>query len=80
MVARCAATQKLQFNNTKNGSDNLNAIGKICEGIPKLIFPNENCTLESPIVEEEVLVVIWSLHLDKAPRPNKFPISLYRAT
>ena len=34
--------------------------------------------LESPISEEEIKKAIWTLHLDKAPGPDGFPIRFYR--
>ena len=46
--------------------------------IPSLISPKEIFRLESPILEEEVKKAIWSLHPDKAPGPNGFPICFYR--
>ena len=46
--------------------------------IPSLISPQTKTHLESPIQEEEVTKAIWSLHLDKAPGPDGFPICFYR--
>ena len=46
--------------------------------IPSLISPEEKIRLESPILEEEVIKAIWSLHPDKAPGPDGFPICFYR--
>ena len=46
--------------------------------IPSLIIPEERLRLESPISENEVKKAIWSLHLDKAPGPDGFPICFYR--
>ena len=46
--------------------------------IPSLIRPQEKIKLESPILEEEVRKSIWSLHSDKAPGPDGFPICFYR--
>ena len=47
--------------------------------IPSLISPEEKIRLESPILEEEVKKAIWSLHPDKAPGPDGFPICFYRS-
>ena len=46
--------------------------------IPSLISPQTKAQLESPILEEEVTKAIWSLHPDKAPGPDGFPICFYR--
>ena len=47
--------------------------------IPALINQEEKLRLESPISEEEVKNAIWSLHPDKAPGPDGFPICFYRS-
>ena len=46
--------------------------------IPSLTSPEERLRLESPISEGEVKKSIWSLHPDKAPGPDGFPIFFYR--
>ena len=46
--------------------------------IPALISPEERLRLESSISKEEVKKAIWSLHPDKAPGPDGFPICFYR--
>ena len=46
--------------------------------IPSLISLEERLRLESPISEGEVKKSIWSLHPDKAPGPDGFPICFYR--
>ena len=46
--------------------------------IPSLINPEERLRLKSPISEGEVKKAVWSLHLDKAPGPDGFPICFYR--
>ena len=46
--------------------------------IPTMIIPEDNLQLKSPISEEEVKKAIWSLHPDKAPGLDDFPIHFYR--
>ena len=46
--------------------------------IPALIIPKEILQLESPISEEEFKKAIWTLHPDKAPGPDGFPIRFYK--
>ena len=46
--------------------------------IPALISPEDSLFLESPIYEEEINKAIWTLHPDKAPRLDGFPIRFYR--
>ena len=45
--------------------------------IPSLISPEEILRLESPITKGEVKKAMWSLHPDKAPGSNGFPICFY---
>ena len=53
-------------------------MNSISEKIPKLIRDDRESLIQ-PISIDEVHSVIWSLHLDKAPRPDGFPISFYRS-
>ena len=46
--------------------------------IPALISPEDCLHLESPIFEEEIKKAIWTLHPDKAPGLDGFPIHFYR--
>ena len=45
---------------------------------PSLISPEVRHRIESPISESKVKTAIWSLHPDKAPGPDGFPIHFYR--
>ena len=51
---------------------------EMIKDIPPLISPEESQILESPISEKEIKKAIWTLHPDKAPSPNGFPIRFYR--
>lgn len=46
--------------------------------IPKEVTRETNSRLTHEVEEEEVQKAIWSLHPDKAPGPDGFPISFYR--
>ena len=46
--------------------------------IPHLVKPEDLEVLEAPISEEEIKKAVWSLHPDKASRPDSFPIRFYR--
>jgi hypothetical protein len=46
--------------------------------IPSLISPKDNAILCRPITEEEIINVIWSMDVDKAPGPDGFTIHFYK--
>ena len=46
--------------------------------IPTLIILEDCLHLESPISKEEIKKAIWTLHPDKSPGPDGFPIRFYR--
>ena len=46
--------------------------------IPHLVKPEDIEALEAPISKEEIKRAIWSLHPDKSPGPDGFPIRFYR--
>eukprot|EP00253_Pinus_taeda_P016388 PITA_16388 len=46
--------------------------------MPKEVTQETNSRLTQEVEEEEVQKAIWSLHPDKAPGPDGFPISFYR--
>lgn len=46
--------------------------------MPKRVNQEMNIKLMKEVEEEEVRAAIWSLHSDKGPGPDGFPISFYR--
>eukprot|EP00253_Pinus_taeda_P015524 PITA_15524 len=46
--------------------------------LPKGVTQEMNINLNKEVEEEEIKTTIWSLHPDKAPGPNGFPICFYR--
>jgi len=46
--------------------------------IPKLISFEENAILCRPIMEKEIINVIWAMETDKAPGPDGFTIHFYK--
>eukprot|EP00253_Pinus_taeda_P014530 PITA_14530 len=46
--------------------------------MPKGVTQEMNNNLTKEVEEEEIKAAIWSLHLDKAPGPDIFPICFYR--
>ena len=48
--------------------------------IPCLVSEEENGELMKPFTEEEIIDVIWSMELDKAPSPNRFSFHFYRVS
>jgi hypothetical protein len=47
--------------------------------ISPLVTKSENAVVEKEIEEEEVILSIWGLEPNKAPRPDGFTISFYWA-
>eukprot|EP00253_Pinus_taeda_P031570 PITA_31570 len=50
----------------------------LLQHLPKGVTKEMNDILNSEIDEEEIKRTIWTLHPDKAPRPDGFPICFYR--
>eukprot|EP00253_Pinus_taeda_P004290 PITA_04290 len=50
----------------------------LLQHMPKEVTQETNSRLTRELEEEEVQKAIWSLHPDKAPGPDGFPISFYR--
>ena len=46
--------------------------------IPTLIGQKDSDDLDAPISKDEIKKATWSLHPDKAPRPDDFSIRFYR--
>ena len=64
------------YNNEEDASQE--NMEEMIRDIPSLVSPEDFNILESPISEEEIKKAIWTLHPDKAPGPNGFPIYFYR--
>eukprot|EP00253_Pinus_taeda_P005679 PITA_05679 len=47
--------------------------------IPQLVSAKDNNILLRPSTKEEIANIVWSMELDKAPRPDGFSIHLYNA-
>jgi len=47
--------------------------------IPSVVSEHENNQLVKDIIEEEIAKVVWSINLDKALRPDGFPIIFYQS-
>jgi hypothetical protein len=63
----------------EEGFGSKEVISDFLSHIPSLIRRNDNSTLMKPFSKEEINNVIWSMELDKSPRPNGFTIHFYRA-
>ena len=48
--------------------------------IPSLITEQDDKELTIPIMEVEIKATIWSLKVDKAPKPDGFTINFYRVS
>jgi ribonuclease HI len=46
--------------------------------IPNLVSVEDNVSLMSPVTEEEITNIVWSMDPDKAPGPDGFSIHFYR--
>jgi len=46
--------------------------------IPNLVSEEDNDSLMSPVTEEEITSIVWSMDPDKAPGPDGFTIHFYR--
>eukprot|EP00253_Pinus_taeda_P009325 PITA_09325 len=46
--------------------------------IPNLVSEEDNDSLMSPVTEEEITSIVWSMEPDKAPGPDGFTIHFYR--
>eukprot|EP00253_Pinus_taeda_P031968 PITA_31968 len=46
--------------------------------IPSLVSEEDNASLTSPVTEEEITNIVWSMDPDKAPSPDGFSIHFYR--
>eukprot|EP00253_Pinus_taeda_P002669 PITA_02669 len=46
--------------------------------IPSLVSEEDNASLTSPVTEEEITNIVWSMDPDKAPGPDGFSIHFYR--
>ena len=46
--------------------------------IPKLVSVEDNDSLMSPVTEEEITNIVWSMEPDKAPGPDGFSVHFYR--
>ena len=64
---------------SNNDETDPEAQANLFSGIPSLINDIENRELEKPTTEYEIRNTFWSLHVDKAPRPDGFTINFYRA-
>eukprot|EP00253_Pinus_taeda_P020488 PITA_20488 len=65
------------FNDGTYGNDE--EIADFLTKIPLLVNAEDNLVLCSPISEEEIIKVIWSMEADKAPGPDGFTIHFYKA-
>ena len=46
--------------------------------IPSLVSVEDNDSLMSPVTEEEITSIVWSMEPDKAPGPDGFSVHFYR--
>eukprot|EP00253_Pinus_taeda_P036438 PITA_36438 len=53
-------------------------ISEFLTNIPKLVSIEDNENLMSPVTEEEISNIVWSMEPDKAPGPDGFSIHFYR--
>ena len=78
--AAISAEVRTFFNHLYNYEEQVSQrlMEEMVSDIPSLISPEVRLRLESPILKSEVKTAIWSLHPDKAPCPDDFPIHFYR--
>ena len=60
----------------KDGSEE--DIAEFLTNIPHLVSTDDNNTLLSPVMEEEISNIVWSMEPEKSPRPDGFSIHFYR--
>eukprot|EP00253_Pinus_taeda_P034761 PITA_34761 len=63
---------------TADNHINEEEIADLLSNIPHLVSPEDNSILISPITEEEVSKVIWSMDPEKAPGHDGFTIHFYK--
>eukprot|EP00253_Pinus_taeda_P004529 PITA_04529 len=71
-----AATK--HFSKLLNEDKGAEDYSSMLQHMPIKVNQEMNSKLMKEVEEEEVREAIWSLHPDKAPRPDGFPISFYR--
>ena len=62
----------------EDGSSNSDYNSDFLSNIPSLESKEENDELMQPFSEQEIIDVIWSMELDKAPGPDGFSFHFYR--
>lgn len=63
----------------EDGSFDEDLAADFLSNIPSLVTADVNIGLLKPFSEKEIVEFIWSMQLDKAPRPDGFNIHFYRA-
>ena len=61
-----------------DGSSNSNLASDFLSSIPSLVSETENGELMKPFTKQEIIDVIWSMELDKAPGPDGFSFDFYK--
>ena len=62
----------------EDGSSDLDLTSDFLSNIPCMVSEEENDELMNPFLEQEIIVVIWSMEMDKAPSPDGFSFNFYR--
>lgn len=66
------------FNNLLTEDKAEEDYSSMLQHLSKGVTQEMNSSLRKEVEEEEIQAAIWSLHPDKAPGPDGFPISFYR--
>ena len=61
-----------------DGSSDSDLASDFLSNIPSLVSEVENSELMNPFTEQEIIDVIWSMELDKAPGLDGFSFHFYR--
>ena len=73
-ISQIKQLAEVHFHNLyrEDGSSNSKFTSDFLSNIPSLVSEEENDELMKPFSEQEIIDVIWSMELDKAPGPNGF--------
>lgn len=63
----------------ENTLDRVPFIKDLIKDIPKLVSREDNCTLNKPVIEEEVSEVLKEMKNGKAPGPDGFNVDFFKA-
>ena len=79
-ISQIKQLAKVHFQNLyrEYGSSDSDYTSDFLSNIPSLVSEVENSELMNPFTEQEIIDVIWSMELDKAPGLDGFSFHFYR--